>query len=107
VDAAVARLRRKGKPIVPGRVVAELTFGFWTNLLDVRYERGQILWPTLLSATFPHLRTVQRTRRIVAKRFKAIGWLCPELLRVARATDQFPTVYKLGWRVYREPLSMQ
>jgi len=28
VDAAIARLRRKGKPIVPGRVVAELTFGF-------------------------------------------------------------------------------
>jgi hypothetical protein len=74
VQAAIARLRRKGKPSVPGRVVAELTFGFWTNLLDVRYERRQILWPPLLEAAFPH-----------------------QLLSVASATDQFPTVYNLGW----------
>jgi len=53
VQAAIDRVRRGGKAIVPGRVVAALTFGFWTTLLDVRYERHQILWPPLLEAAFP------------------------------------------------------
>lgn len=34
----------------PGRLVAELSFGFWTTLFDVRYEQGRILWPRLFSA---------------------------------------------------------
>jgi hypothetical protein len=29
-------------------VAAELSFGFWTSLFDVRYERSRTLWPRLL-----------------------------------------------------------
>jgi hypothetical protein len=72
VQVATDRLRRTGKPITPGRVVAELTFGFWTNLLDVRYEQRQVLWPPLLEKAFPHLPAVHRTRRVVAKRFNML-----------------------------------
>lgn len=32
----------------PDKVVAELTFGFWSSLCDTRYEHKQILWPKLL-----------------------------------------------------------
>lgn len=49
VAAAKARLRSVGKPLEPGRLVAELTFGFWTALFDVRYENTRILWPRLFS----------------------------------------------------------
>jgi hypothetical protein len=135
VQVATDRLRRTGKPITPGRVVAELTFGFWTNLLDVRYEQRQVLWPPLLEKAFPHLPAVHRTRRVVAKRFnmlrrlrnrvfhyepiwhwrdlsnqhemllEAISWLSPELLRLASATDRFPVTYANGWRSYRATLS--
>ena len=30
--------------------MAELRFGFWTSLFDVRYEQNRVLWPRLLGA---------------------------------------------------------
>ena len=50
VAAAKNRLRERGLPLEPGRLVAELRFGFWTSLFDVRYEQSKILWPRLLGA---------------------------------------------------------
>jgi hypothetical protein len=50
VQAAKDRLRRRGKPLDGGRLVAELSFGFWTTLFDVRYETSKRLWPRLFSA---------------------------------------------------------
>lgn len=132
VETAKRRLRRAGKPLTPGRLVAELTFGFWTSLLDRRYEHGQVLWPTLLKAAFPHLPAAQRTRRGVAQRFdrlrllrnrvfhyepiwhwhdlrqqhaemlEALGWLCPELAHGVLATDRFLTIHAAGWRACRD-----
>lgn len=49
VNAARTALRNAGKPLEPGRLVAELTFGFWTALFDVRYENNRFLWPRLFS----------------------------------------------------------
>lgn len=48
--AAKHRLRERGRPLEPGRLVAELGFGFWTSLFDVRYEHNKVLWPRLLGA---------------------------------------------------------
>lgn len=42
---ARAGLQAEGKPITPGRVVASLTFGFWTAMLNKPYEN---LWQTVL-----------------------------------------------------------
>jgi hypothetical protein len=50
VIAAKLRLRDRGRALEPGRLVAELTFGFWTSLFEVRYERNKVLWPHLLGA---------------------------------------------------------
>ncbi|HEX2080651.1 MAG TPA: hypothetical protein VHG08_23305 [Longimicrobium sp.] len=50
VDLAKRRLLDRRKPLEPGRLVAELSFGFWTALFDVRYEQSRILWPRLFSA---------------------------------------------------------
>ncbi|CAA9232144.1 MAG: hypothetical protein AVDCRST_MAG93-927 [uncultured Chloroflexia bacterium] len=38
-------LREQGKPLEPGRIVAALTFGFWTALLNTVYED---VWRTTL-----------------------------------------------------------
>lgn len=61
VIEAKQKLARQRKPIEPGRVVAELDFGFWTSLLNVAYEQGPNrlptqgpLWPRLLPVAFPH-----------------------------------------------------
>ncbi|MDM4723354.1 Abi family protein [Micromonospora sp. WMMA1363] len=59
-DIARARRRatRTGRPETPGRVVAELTLGFWRYLLASRYERT--LWLPCLRGAFPHLRGIRR-----------------------------------------------
>jgi len=66
-----AELIAAGKAITPGRVVAELPFGFWTSLFNVYYEtKGQRdlrLWPRLLAAVFPHMPRRARTRRAVSR----------------------------------------
>ncbi|MGI5835784.1 MAG: hypothetical protein ACOX87_04740, partial [Chloroflexota bacterium] len=67
-----ARLRQKPGPINIGRVVAELNFGFWTSLLDARYE--QILWPKLLKPAFPHMPNRLRTRKALSGRLNHIRY---------------------------------
>lgn len=39
VQKAREVLAKEGKPPESGRIIAELSFGFWTSLLDVRYEQ--------------------------------------------------------------------
>ena len=61
IDEAKRKIHRAGKTVVPGRIVAALSFGFWTSLLDALYGNapsGPQLWTSpnspLLIAAFPH-----------------------------------------------------
>jgi hypothetical protein len=58
VQAARDRVRRLDRPETPGRVVAELGFGFWRFLLAGQYEKT--LWTPHLRHGFPHLRPQSR-----------------------------------------------
>jgi hypothetical protein len=49
ITEAKARLRSQQKPAQTGPLIADLRFGFWTTLFDVRYERSRTLWPRLLA----------------------------------------------------------
>ncbi|MCK9896881.1 hypothetical protein [Frankia sp. AgB32] len=55
---ARSRIRRNNKIAIPGRVVAELNFGFWRYLLSRRYEAT--LWTPALRHAFPRLRPARR-----------------------------------------------
>jgi hypothetical protein len=74
---AVARARQellgRGKPDTSDRMVAELSFGFWTRLLSRPYEG--ILWPRLLESAFSHMPRRRRRRVEVAQRFNRIRHL--------------------------------
>lgn len=52
ISRARQRLQRADAPLLPGKVVAELGFGFWRFLLARRYTAS--LWPALRPA-FPYL----------------------------------------------------
>lgn len=112
------------KPMEAGRVVAELNFGFWTALMDRRYE--QVLWPKLLKPCFPHMPRNLRTRKNVSSRFEqirrlrnrifhhepiwywrdldkqhldileAIAWIEPAAKDFVTAINKFPDVYHNG-----------
>ncbi|HVG43134.1 MAG TPA: hypothetical protein VM890_00335 [Longimicrobium sp.] len=67
VRAAGQRLSRRGKPCEPGRLVAELSFGFWTALFDVRYEQDRVLWPRLFAQKiFTHAPRQKRSRKALS-----------------------------------------
>lgn len=57
VDQARDTIVAEGKIITPARVIAGLSFGFWTTLLGAKYEDSKsqsLLWPTLENVVFPH-----------------------------------------------------
>ncbi len=56
--AARRRVRKLRRPETPGRVVAELNFGFWKFLLAKRYEAT--LWTGYLRLAFPNLQPQRR-----------------------------------------------
>jgi len=58
VDQARDTIVAEGKTITPARVIAGMSFGFWTTLLGNKYEdqnSKSLLWPNLESVAFPHL----------------------------------------------------
>jgi hypothetical protein len=73
VQEAAEKLRRRGKPVEPGRVVAELMLGFWVSLFDRAYEQHERwLWPGALKPVFPRLRNSERGLRDLSVRLNGV-----------------------------------
>ena len=75
INKAKKTLKEKKKTLTPGRIVAELSFGFWVSLFDIRYEHDQTLWPKLIKPTFPFLPKGQRTRNFLSRELNRIKFL--------------------------------
>jgi Abi-like protein len=105
------------------RLIAEMSFGFWTSLLDSRYET---MWHKIIAQVFPHMPRTIRTRGEVSKRMNSvrrlrnaafhhhsiwhwkdleqqhkeihtlIGWICTSIEKMAKETNQSPNVYLNG-----------
>lgn len=134
VTKAKNKLRERKKTISDGRVIAELTFGFWTSLFNSYYEL--ILWRHLLKLTFPYMPRQIRTRNTLSKRLnkvrhlrnrifhhepiwywgdlsqqhneliEAIGWINPALQETVKIlVDRFPVIYSQGHQPHHEQLS--
>lgn len=59
----------------PDSVIAQLTFGFWTDLLTSKYDdpvNNRRLWPSLIPSVFPNAHGDNATRAAVHQRFKFI-----------------------------------
>ena len=70
-DKVQAAIRDAGGPTAsPGKVVAELMFGFWTDLTAQRYHWS--LWQPCLNAAFPGVRLA---RPVIHRRLEAVRWL--------------------------------
>jgi hypothetical protein len=70
VQEAKGALLKGKKHLEAGRIIPELTFGFWTTLFDVRYEK--VLWPWLLKPVVPTMPRQIRVRKNLSKRFNRI-----------------------------------
>ena len=70
IEEAKRRIEKDGREITPGRMVAELMFGFWTSLVGTAY--AQTLWDKHLHLA---LRETRVSRKAMAKRLKKIRFL--------------------------------
>lgn len=60
IESAKSKLLKHKKSITTDDVIAELNFGFWTNLLSDKFEdvsTQTLLWPNLTQHVFPNLPT--------------------------------------------------
>jgi hypothetical protein len=67
-DARNSILREK-KIVTSGKVISELSFGFWTSLLDSKFERT--LWKKL-RLSFPNCPKAIRQRKTMSSKFNGI-----------------------------------
>ena len=135
VADAKYQLTLHGKAHEPGRIVAELKFGFWTGLFAGPYERPLLL--PILSTAFRNMPKPLRTRRVLAKRvddirklcnrvfhhepiwnmtdlmarhdgiIETIGWMNPRLQQYMSIVDRFESVYRGDWQPWRDALEYQ
>jgi hypothetical protein len=63
-------LIKRNKNLSAGRILAELSFGFWTSLFNSQYD--QLLWHPLIKKSFPYMKARIRTRATLSKRLNKI-----------------------------------
>lgn len=126
IQEAIKRLNDKGKTIVSGAVVAEMNFGFWCSLFDVRYEHGQRLWPWLAGTSLPNAPRPERQRKTLSRRInrlrllrnrvfhyepiwhwrdlpdqhakavEMLAWINADMANVLASVDRFPSIHGAG-----------
>jgi len=125
IQEATDSLMQKGKPVTPGRMVAELGFGFWTGFFN-RYHAHTGIGHYLASRVFAHAPKPERNLAKLDTRWKSIrdlrnrvfhherilhwqdldiqqkaileviSWVSPELHDLAVILDRFPALRKAG-----------
>ena len=125
IDEAKKTLENKKKPITAGRVVAELTFGFWTAFFNKKFAQSGIVvqltasafhaapkqerdihnlnrrWGTIRNMrnrVFHHERIIHWTNlnQQHEQMLETIRWLSPDLAEMAVVLDRFSEIRKQG-----------
>lgn len=134
ITEARQNLIDREKTVTPGRVVAELSFGFWTGFFNRNHARSGLGY-YLAKQTFPHAPRTERDmikldtrwRRIRDLRnrvfhherivhfvdldaqhtaiLEVIGWISPELHDLTCALDRFPALRSAGLQPWLDQIS--
>lgn len=73
ISEAKQTVLKNRKDLNTGRIIAELSFGFWTSLFKSRYE--QVLWPKLTKEVFPYAPKREQYRKTLSERLERIRHL--------------------------------
>jgi hypothetical protein len=130
VTDAKAELQKRQAPLEPDRIIADLSFGFWTSLLSSAYD--QVVWNqrAVIRHALPHMPNHLRTRRRISDRmhrlrllrnrvfhyepiwhwrdlpqqyaelFQTLQWFEPTLAGLLRGPHSFPEVHVQGAGAY-------
>ena len=126
VTNAKGQLARGKKNASNGRIVAELSFGFWTSMFEHYYERTTPFLPSGIKSVFPNLPKSQHNRRNIKAKLDririlrnrvfhheriihwkdldekhalildVISWINPELVELVRELDTYPQIRSAG-----------
>lgn len=113
----------RGKQLTEDILIAELRFGFWTSLLDSRYDK---MWPKIIADVLPNMprtirvrweaskimNTVRRLRNAALHHHSIWHWkdlgqqhnqmrvlisyICKSIAQMADQIDRFPSILKGG-----------
>jgi hypothetical protein len=79
VEEAIQNLKKRKEPCHTGKIIAELTFGFWASLLYQKYDAPSfkiagkaVIWPYCIKETFPYMPKRDRTRKNAEKKIEGI-----------------------------------
>jgi hypothetical protein len=131
IQAGKRSVGGRGRAITEDLLIAEMKFGFWTSLLDARYDK---LWHKIIQGVFPHMprhirtrgdasalmNTVRKLRNAAlhhhsiwhwsdleaqhAKMCTLIGYICKSSSVMLAEIDRFPKIYGGGPEMY-EPIA--
>lgn len=132
ITSAKAELQTQGKRPTEPYLVSQLKFGFWTSLLDSRYDK---VWHKVIKGVFPGMPRTIRTRGEASSRMNTvrrlrnaalhhhsiwhwndleeqhrdcrtlIAWLGESGSVVANSVDRFPEVFKSGPQSFHATVS--
>ena len=136
VTEAKDALSKRRKPLTSGRIVAELSFGFWTGFFNNSHARTGI-GSYLAKNAFPHAPAPERYQAKLDRRWQnirdlrnrvfhherilhwkdleaqhqaileVIAWMSPELRDLAGSLDRFASVRKAGLNPWIDKLQNQ
>ena len=69
ISEARSNVQAEKKVVTPGKIISELSFGFWTSLFDTKFE--MTLWKSL-RLSFPNCPKEIRKRRSMSAKFNGI-----------------------------------
>ena len=125
IAESLLKIKRNGKKYSHGRLIAELTLGFWTALMGRKYNTQKFQYAIVKNA-FPNCPKTKRTTSQLQKDLSEIrflrnriahherilhwqdlklkhdtildfiGWMNPDLQKIAIDVDTFPDVYNAG-----------
>ena len=134
VDRVKSKIERAKKKIAPGRVVAELQFGFWTSIFEAHYEEVARFLPKGIKGVFRYMpkqlhnrhrikRQLEQIRNLRNRVFhheriihwtdleqqhegilQVISWISPELSEMAKTLDRFLIVRRSGIKPWKNKL---
>lgn len=121
IAGAKDKLQRRAEAATPDKIIAELAFGFWSSLFNVRFQT--VLWKDL-RLVFPRCPKPQRQRHTISsalnqvrelrnrvfhheqllwlnpalidlhsKGLEVVGWLDPQLPQWLQQYDRLPTTW--------------
>ncbi len=89
VSEARSSILREKKIISPGKIVSELSFGFWTSLLDAKFEKT--LWKNIRLA-FPNCPKKIRQRKAMSSKFNGVRKLRNRIFHHESVTWSIPAL---------------